>query len=472
MKGLAITVGLVFATSAAADQSCEHAPLIAQMSDYILSERGALPPPQPSRYGATAAFMQIQYGGADPVDVMGRIEGAELRRPRLYDDMIGAYALSQPGGLADWSPSDPEVVERVVDLLPSTRRALVLADEGETYLALVAAVRATPALAQRYGPYLHYGTEVAFAIADQPEDVRIRVAERAEAAGELRIAAALLGDLEDRALFDALLARHADNADFVVFDPAVILGYFSIGALNRRTPLGVTSGISLEAVILDLQIYTVQRALVAGTPSDYLNIYLNQSGRMVEATLAAQTYLAQIDAGVFDPVADPEAAWVAVYEALLDTDDPQQVQQVLGSFEWPSQSIRWYAGLAHESLDVMVAKDAFGPYMRAESDTLPTPPDGFAGTLDWADWSEVATWRSQEDFAKITPDTRPIAVELMWEIGAYADAVSIAAGAEDLSDRLRFMRDAMVRLDALCGPTLGLPGGAIRYGGAAVYRFD
>ncbi len=467
--GLVLSLGV---TAASAQEVCTHAPLITEMSAYVLEQRANLPRLKQARYGDTAAFMAIRYGGVDGITALTQMVETGERPPAMLDDLTGAFLLSQPEGLATWQTGSPATLTRFASLLPSERRALVLADGGETYFQLWNAAMADPEISERMPMMDPFGVQVAFSIADQPEDVRAAIAQRAEDAGALMIAAALLGDLGDRSALDELVARHADAVAFTRFDVIKNMSISTVGVLSREIPLTGARLDDMAGTIRDQQFFTTVKAAMAGQPVDFLMIYMNMSGQMEQSTLAAQNLLDAVEEGEFDPRVDPEAAWLLQYSALLGSGDAGSVRGALIGLTWPSTSVRHFAGSTVQSLDVMVAKDAFGPFVRGEADTLPDQPSAFAGTAEWADWIAAAQAVNADDLTALSPDQIMPAVELLWETGRFDAASTLARDAMDVDGSIAFMSDAMARLDGRCGQYLGLPGGAVRYGGMAVYRFN
>lgn len=467
--GLILSLGV---TSAGAQEVCSHAPLISDMSAAVLAQRANLPRLKQARYGDIAAFMAIRYGGADGTAVLSQLANSEGRPPAMLDDLNGAFLLSQPNGLVRWLTDDPATLTRFTSMLTSERRALILADEGQTYLRLWAAAMADPEIAQRMPMMDPFGVQMAISVADQPADMRYALAQRAEDAGALQSAAAILGDLGDRPALDALIARHPDAPEFTRWDPIKNLSISTIGVMSRDTPLtGARIG-DMAGTLRDQQFFIVTKAAMMGQPVDFLAIYMNQTGQMEQTTIAAQNLLQAVETGAIDPHADPEAAWLLQYSALLSMGNARSVQNTLDSFSWPSKAVRHFAGSAVESLDVMVAKDALGPFVRGEADALPDQPNAYAQTVDWSDWTAAAQAVHADGFANLTPEQIVPAVELLWEAGRYDAAMTLAVEVMDVDGSISFMRDAMARMDAQCGQYLGLPGGAVRFGGMAIYRFE
>lgn len=469
MKVTLASILIATAGMATAQDACVHAPLIRQMAQTVIEKRTDLPRLMQARYGDLSAFYAIEYGGADAAEVFDNLRAEGQRPPRLLDDLQWAYVLFQPDGLQMWRVRGEAGVREVPVLQPSTLRALLLADNGMTYFEQLALARADETLAPRFNGMNPFGMHVAIAVSDQPVDVRLAIAQNAEAAGELWMAGAVLADLPDRATFDAFVVRHADAEAFARMEPYSMLRISTLGALTGDAPLMGPDETQKQSDGVQFWTY---RAAMAGQPSDFLMIYLNQSGQVMQSLLTANMLVAAVEDGALDPVADPEEAWLAIYRGLLAQSNQDGVQQTLSSFDWPQKSIRSYAGNAMESLDVMVAKDAFGPFVRGETDELPMSANGFAGTQDWTVWSNVAQAVRDDTPDDIAPEQVWIAAELLWEAGAFQKAADLTTERMEIADAIKFLADGMRRLDAICGPKIGVPGGALRYGGMVVFRFD
>ena len=436
-----LILGLGLAGQGAAQEQCVHSDLIGRMADYVIDAE----PVRLARFGTRVAYYKMHYGGLAGEEIEGLFSRLDEIEARGADSLRDTYALSQPGGLAAWQTDVEGVEERFRMMHPSTLRALILADGGETYLELRAAT--LPDEDQPWPSYLH-DAQPALYLTDQPDDVRLAIAQKAEAAGALHFAAALLAAHSDQALFDGILSRHSDVFDTGSLPAAWQFGRYSDTVRTRLLQDPKFENPLSEAMAAE---YEVERAAALTHPVSFLYIYHLQSGTREGTYPAVDEVLSGV--AQLDPLRDPEEVWVRTYRALLENTPPDQVRDVLRSFGWHELRL-WTGGSnALEQLDIMVAKDLLGPFVRGDTAGLPGPPD--VTTIDWDMWVDAA--RVVRDGGREPEDSRTAMIELLWEAGRYKDAWSIVALEPFGRQSAQTARDLASRLDMLCDQRSILP---------------
>ena len=117
------------------------------------------------------------------------MESGDIRAPRDFEDLKSAWEIDRLG-LAGWRGAYG--ARRLLEARPSTLRALILADAGETYFSLLRIIRNDEygdALYRELDPMGFFG---AIALSDQDDAFFLSLTERAESASEHALALALL----------------------------------------------------------------------------------------------------------------------------------------------------------------------------------------------------------------------------------------------------------------------------------------
>jgi hypothetical protein len=209
---------------------------------------------------------------------------------------------------------------------------------------------------------------------------------------------------------------------------------------------------------------------------DFLNVVLNQTGRIDEVVAAAEVVEAAVARGEIDRSGTLDKAWLVAYRALYDAwDDKAELQNTFRSFDLASERGQ-PPGKTMEILDRIIAVDALTPYLRGEAAEPPAVPEIASPELadQWPLWLEVA--------AKIKADpndptlgaetTLRIAAELLLAAGDVDALVALTGSAPASLGTMRLADDMSIRLDRQCEGFLAHRSEALLLSGTPIYKFD
>jgi len=272
------------------------------------------------------------------------------------------------------------------------------------------------------GPHLHGW------LLDQSDDFKLEFGENAERAGELWPAALVLASRRDMAAYYDLLDRHAatDLAD--TMGSRRISGYLAT-PLHQTAPEPVPGD---DAEILEVRRvqFDILCAAFRTGGTDWLGVLWNLTG-------------------------ETEA---------MGADALREGLELFNLFGNP----RWFGVSARETIDWMIAKQAFA----VSADTMPARPALLSSAFGWDEWVRVAETLSRGGVDTIAGPSRGIAIELLLGAGEVEAALKLAEGLSPVSDRLAFYRDVMVRLDRKCDAHSVYPGAGLVLGGEMMFRFE
>ena len=450
-----------------AQDTCPGTDIILDMAQTILSSRGLLNQFEKGRIGAEAAYLALYYGG--PTDASLAAIDALAAEPRYGEAIDLAAAIRGIDGLAMLDPDPATAIARAG---PSLQRAVILADRGETYARLIALALASD---NPEAAYLNTSgfTLPVYLLADQDDQMRLDVAAASLRHGLPVIAAYLLADrLDLMAYFDLLRAFPDDPEVQALADPLVIM---LSGATLRAGQMVPYADPPADPDIAEIRrnSFDIFRALWLGTPSDFISIMLNQTGRDRDIVAVTRVVLDHAADGRLDPVADPDLVWLLEYQALADQMGRDTVHATLGFFDFPSPNIRHFSGTALQSLDIILARETFGPYLRGEQSALPDRPGLLADDFDWDRWVRLAQAVAAQggDASFSDPADFAVAAELLAARGLWRQAAVSVDPVARLMDRLVLMRDMMLRVDRLCNAALVQPGQAMKQPGVYLWKF-
>ncbi|WP_235259965.1 hypothetical protein [Octadecabacter algicola] len=397
---------------------------------------------------ARAAYLKMHYGALDGEEIealFDRIAWDDADSVSL-DVLRAIYDLSKPSGLSVWAQTNEDTIERFRNASPALLRALVLADDGATFLRL--RVATTPEPDNGYLPFA-YRSNVAHLVSDQSDDFRETFAALAEEKGEIHLAAAILTGHSDLAKFDDVVARN--DAVFEQDERRRNWEFFGYSDAMRERKIEAIAEESPEYGAFIREQYAIEAATRATYPTSFLWIYYNQSGALAQSSAAAQTVLNAIATGDDDPLAEPETFWLLAFQSLLDGDDPDEVRRQLARLGFATTT-RWHELRdALSQLDVMAAKAALGPYVQGDLADPPAMPDN--STVDWDAWLSAAEALRVGELNAAFAASPTATIELLWAAEEYAAAWRLTlanAGGENSPDTLKMATDLMTRLDMLC----------------------
>jgi hypothetical protein len=465
-----IAGAVALAGGAQADETCAEAPLIAGMAGAIIEGRADLPGLHQRRFGAEAVYLALHYGGMDEAaarDLLATLAAENVTDAR---DVLAVLVMAREGVEAGLAVIDADPVRAFATAGLPVRRAVLMADGGESYFRLMREAEARPELAEGVGQFLAGGGEMVTLTAGMEDAALAQVVAAAEAEGRILLAIKLAAGLRDLSTFQRLMQDHADLpevAEFATFS-WMEANVFSLrhggGPLPRPD-----AALQAERGAGDARLYAVFRAAWESGPEQFILTFMNQTGLEAEVAAVAQAYLAEVGAGRIDPVADPDAAWLVQYEGLGLVMEPAALQGTLGAFDWPPRRLRHYAGTAVESLDWMLAAQALGPVVRGEVAGVPERPAMMTPEFDWALWTGLAEQIAGGGVGALPPESLGPAAELLIAAERWDDLAGVAAQMEP-EERLMLTRDAMQRLDRRCDAWMASEGQGLM-GGAVMWRF-
>lgn len=441
----------------------------------ILQDREGLNRFERRRIGAEAAYVLIHYGDLDAVEVDALLSALQREPMPDAQDLRATLTVTRHGTHAGLLTLDPDPLRAFAMAGPSARRALLLADGGQTYFTLLQEAADRPDLADLLPLRVAAGYDMPALVPDQSDAVLLSLSQTAEAAGVLVAAALLAADRSTLDAYEALIARHEGHDALTELEVMGRLHWYGATLRHGTGPVPRSDPVARQdRAEADKRFYEVMRAAYLDGPMQYGAAVMNQTGWEAEAAVVAQAFLDEVAAGRIDPVADPEAGWIFQYRAWAALKGRDGIQSVVGFFDFPSQRIRHYAGTALVSLDVMLAKEALRPFLQSEMVTLPTRPALLSDGFDWEMWVRVAEAIRDGDHGGLTAGDATmsvIAAELLSDQGRYAEAAELAGSGDEVFDRLVVLRDLMQRIDRQCDAIMAQPGQGLLLGGEFLFRF-
>lgn len=351
-------------------------------------------------------------------------------------------------------------------------RAVLVADAGRTYFALLRQITARPDLEADILPLTGFGLLPAALSLDRPVPERRGMAVAAERAGFLLHAAHLylsLGDIDEAR---ALSGRHPDDADLTWLLASGGLDRISLTPFASAAPLAAPSTSDLPA---DLaagpgELHTVLRATLLGPRQNWLPIHVNQSGRSAAAAAVARELLSDIGAGRVDPRADLADIWVAAYRRLARRDPALDATlrgfdtAGLPSFTEGDGTLGVIAGL--------MARQTGAAWLTDDDSSPAAMPAGFPAGIDWSPFAAALTDLRAGRGADIADaGLRAYAAWVLFDAGRRAEAEALA-GTLDPAVALEVLTGFAAALDADCEAALFHPGAAYTLGGRPLYDFS
>ncbi len=461
-------------SSAAVDTCGPQREAILALAQWILDERDSAKGFTGRRFGTTAAYLLLRYDDLDFTEGMALLdkvgEGAS-RGPSDLEALRLAFAISKLGVEEGLRATGQTALEAFAAFSPAVLRQVILTDQGETFFNLLAALREDPALAKSFERSYYDGVSLFYWLLDQNDAYKAELAGKAEAAGEVVLAALLLASRQDPGAYYALLERHADS-DLAERAGPRLMNLYLATVLHHEKPLPV-EGDDAERRLHRADQFDILRAAFRMGGLAWLSILYNQTGTEAPIAEAARDFLTEIEAGRLRPRAKLEQAWVYFYDTLAREMGAEDLSQAMIAFDIP-RGVRHYAGRAQATLDWMIARQALAPYLTGRADDLPPRPALLSADFDWQAWTTLAAdvrRYSVGDDSGINGDPAAV-VELMLTKGEIVRALHFARQSMPLEDRLWFHRDLMIRLDRLCDAYTVFPGAEMTLGGGILYVFE
>ena len=242
---------------------------------------------------------------------------------------------------------------------------------------------------------------VVYLLADQDDQMRLDVAGAAVRNGLPEIAAVLLADRADQSAYFDLLTALPDHPGIQdMADPMAVMWSGATLRLGQMVPYANPPE---DAAIARSRrnAFDTMRSLWLGTPSDFISIFLNQSGRDPETADVSKLVLTQVESGQLHPFTDPDLVWLLEYRALAKILGRDSVHDTLTSFKFSSPKIRHFSGTALQSLDTILARETLGDFVRGKDLIVPARPNLLADEFAWDTWLRVAQAVVAGDFGGV-----------------------------------------------------------------------
>ncbi len=204
-----IAGAMVLAGGARADGTCAAAPLIAEMAGAIIEGRADLPGLHQRRFGAEAVYLALHYGGMEEAaarDLLATLAAENVTDAR---DVLAVLVMAREGVEAGLAVIDPDPARAFAETSVAVRRAVLVADGGESYFRLMREAEARPELAEMVGQFLAGGGEMVTLTAGMDDAALAQIVALAEAEGRVLLAIKLAAGLRDLSTFQRLMRDHA-----------------------------------------------------------------------------------------------------------------------------------------------------------------------------------------------------------------------------------------------------------------------
>jgi len=450
-----------------------HRQTVVALADRIIAERHMAEGLSGGRFGATAAYLKLRYQNmsfADGLALLKSVEAGGRRAPRFLDTVRLAFAIAHQGvekGLRANGDSTLTAFAKYQSILP---RQMVLADGGASYFRLLAELRSDPERAKAFDRDYFNGVVLPLLLLDQDDAFKLDFAARAEAAGELVMAALALGSRSDLSAHRALLQRHGQSAITLGGRPLDIDSFLMTMRHQKKHQVRPDD---------DAERRTVRREMFAGSRAAYhiggyawpMNL-LNQTGENAPIAAASQDFLAALERGQIQPERDMDGAWTYLHDRLTQEMGTDSLASAMSAISVP-RSVRHYAGSAKDVLNWMQATAALTEIVR--TGTKPTRPAVLTPDFPWSLWVRVAEDLRENGVASLNSAGSlgvKIGIELLYRAGEVETAIDLAARVEPNTDRLWIYRDLMQRLDQRCDGFTYYAGGGLVLAGKVPFWFE
>ncbi|MCB1342050.1 MAG: hypothetical protein KDK24_13490 [Pseudooceanicola sp.] len=445
---------------------CTQAPQILDLSERILAQRASLPGFAPANFGGTAMYLWLHYANPDPNTAMARFQSVAAQARRPPRDLL---ALSQVWAVATLGVEQGFAALRVDPVTGVAQgdtdlwRQVILADDGATFFALLRQIRANPALQPRFDNNWRGGWTIPALLSDLEDSRKLKIARRAEEAGEIGFAGLLLASREKQHAYREFIAAHPENEMLKSRSPDT----FGL-LLERDKPLKPLAGQTFRQ--MDVDIFDVFRAGLRAGEADFLMTLLNQTGWQSEIAGAAREYLGQVAAGNLSAAGPLETNWLFLADAVASRRPVADLHRSMSGWDIPTR-VRHYAGRAQATVDWMRALRTVVPYVQGQVGGVAVPKN-LSNDFPWTDFIQVAQQvREGRGFVLATPEQVMMAVEILASAGRYPEAIRLAEEKMQGVARLAFYRDLAQRLDKGCEGWTYLPGQSVLLGGSYPWRF-
>lgn len=451
---------------------CRASGDIVNMADRILMLRPQIGSPSiAARYGDDAMYLALHYKEMSvdqALDVFNWIEASTEKPPENLLNLKIAYlvvALGWEDGLARAGVSP---LEAFLLQSPAIYRALLQKAGTATFLELLAQAKAAPD--QRFNRGYQGGLWVPLALLDQDDASKLRFAQEAEAAGHISLAGFLLAARQDIDAYSAFLLRNQNDPGLFSSEAAVQYSYV---LFSQTQPTELTRTIEPDARAEQQANFDIGRALVYS--ENPLLIASGQSLRSLGHTsayaIAARAYMAALEAGTIS-ARDVEAGWLVQYRALVAEIGQEEADQV---FQRAVRiRARHYEDQPFRLIQVALAKEAIAPYMRGETDVLPSRPSLMGHSFNFEGFSKLAAaaraWQEVPPLAEVDEFPVRSLIELYYLQGRFDMIRDVVEPYFAPKDAVEIYHDLMTRLDLRCDGYTEFPGAAMLMG-RNLYRF-
>ncbi len=443
--------------------TCKFVDPITEYAAFVLDKRGDLQKFKKRRFGTDALHLLIHYNAMPGAEIRQHLVRLKAAKVGLADELAVSWAYGAGDDAdRDWLTTtfkpDPAVDYSVL-------KALLEFDNGKALFRYLDQLETADV---RY--HRQFGAVLTGHITATWSDERnATFVWNAIAAGYPEFAATALFVSSDRDVYHRFVANNASD-EAVRLQDAQTLFNSLLTVPNNTGPL--TKG--TDRAEANTRFYPILRLGYLMGEADFTLIALNQTGREQEIMRAANRVLAKIDDGTLDPVTDPDAGWIAAFEAMIAELGRDGADDALTGYE--IARLRHYSITARDFLDWVMAARAVRDHFRSGADGDPPKPANLQAKFDWSGWVETANAVRAGTFDPIaTRDAQAtrVAVEVLFAAEKFG-AVGAAVVTSDLKldAQLKILRDFALRLDRRCLKAAVAPGQAVILGGQTVFRFD
>lgn len=460
----ALTAVLAFAPLTAAAAECREQGAIVALSDYILDKRAELPRLQQRRFGAEAVYLTIRYEPLDPAATEALLASLTDAGIRDLGDLSLAWRIHQYGpdvALADAGAGALEIVDSAGGI--SATRALILGG----------AVRLVFERISSLSDDLKHGAiqAITAAIIDQPDALKVELAD-------------IAADLDEPLLAAALAAIARDPEIWNGFITGVSVGDAEKAAMLTRTWNVLPTYLGNPALLLEgappdpqdtrRRLYETISASALQPEADLLSGFLNYSGLLDPSHDVAVAVIAAFRDGTLDPDGTLDEGWRFTYRALKDAmADDEPLNSALQSMPYQGRVLR---PTVADVLEWSLAIEAISPYLRGEADNFPTAPEGPYGPVrDWSDWLVPAEFvKSAPLFLSPGDDERSLTImsEMLFAADKPDGLVNLLKRSPVSLTSLLLAADFAQRYDRGCASYTHHLAESVMLLGTPIYKFD
>lgn len=452
----------------AADKFCPQRETILAFSDIVLADWATFAPKAGYKYGAEAAYLKIRYTPLPDEQILVLL--ANLLQQNKYasaDDLAMAWYLHHFGYKALQASAGAKFDDNFSGIGISGIRALLLQEGGEKVMMTRFAASPFMPLDNSGQAFSVAGGIVAAAIADQPDVLKERVVQAAEAHGLNDIANSVSASETDALAWHRFMARGGakDNSKPVYY------------ANFARAMVGHPTVEEPKSLRED----RFQR-IMAGAgfePEESFLMYVRaiEGGDEIAARIAGDLVVPILHHGVIRRSGTMDAAWLFEYRTAVALAGRSAVEAAFDAKPYDGNRYVRTSGAftVRDVIDRLLAVEALQPYVTGKADAVPPRPEDLSNKINWPRWTEMATKVRDDAISPILAadlETFGIVTELLFAKGDQEALRAFIRQAPSGEARLSVANDFAMRLDRACAAYLYHPGEAFTLNGRPIFKFD